>query len=99
MVLGESNALGIKPRISPRSMVRTCDEANGSVIFRSFLCRREKNNTPEVIPFIPNNTEWEGLSSICCPTRIERLRIAFTANGKREIRVYVFSKKRVHGRE
>ena len=28
---------------------------------------------------------------------LERLRIAFTANGKREIRVYVFSKKRVHG--
>ena len=28
---------------------------------------------------------------------IERLRIAFTANSKSEIRVYVFSKKRVHG--
>ena len=27
---------------------------------------------------------------------LDRLRIAFTANGKREIRVYVFSKKRVH---
>ena len=28
---------------------------------------------------------------------LERLRIALTANGKREIRVYVFSRKRVHG--
>ena len=28
--------LGNKQRISPRSMVRKCDEANGSVIFRSF---------------------------------------------------------------
>ena len=25
-----------KPGISPRGMVRKCDEANGSVIFRSF---------------------------------------------------------------
>ena len=41
--IGESNGtvlstdnLGNKPRISPRSMVRKCAEANGSVIFWSF---------------------------------------------------------------
>ena len=28
--------LGSKPRVSPKSMVRECDEAYGSVIFRSF---------------------------------------------------------------
>ena len=42
------------------------------------------------------------VSALCHVSRsfnesIETKRIAFTANGKREIRVYVFSKKRIHG--
>ena len=78
--VGESNGtvlstgnFGKKARNSPRSMVRKCDEANGSVIFRLFRQERERGIRLQLFLFFHKKIQWKGnrkdCCTICCPTK------------------------------
>ena len=95
--VGESNGtvlstgnFGKKARNSPRSILRKCDEANGSVIFRLFRQERERGIRLQLFLFFHKKIQWKGnrkdCCTICCPTKTT---IFFSIKRKR----YVFIQK------
>ena len=79
--VGESNGtvlssgnFGKIARNSPRSIVRKCDEANGSVIFRLFRQERERGIRLQLfLFFFHKKSQWKGnrkdCCTICCPAK------------------------------